>query len=83
MEIIGVGYGKQIEIGESYLQECVVNMWDFPPKGAFVYFSRNGTQMILRRYTKISKDTYQAPALLEKEVTQEMKEALRFKGHLA
>lgn len=58
-------------------------MWDFPPKGAFVYFSRNGTQMILRRYTKISKDTYQAPALLEKEVTQEMKEALRFKGHLA
>jgi len=31
IEIIGVGYGKDVNIGESYLQESVVNMWDSPP----------------------------------------------------
>lgn len=39
VEIIGVGYGKDVEQGESYLQESVINMWSFAPDGAFTYYS--------------------------------------------
>ena len=55
IEIIGCGYGKEDEdlnIGDTYLQECVVNMWELAPKNAFVYYSANNTQMVLKEYTK-------------------------------
>lgn len=35
VEIIGTGYGKKVEVGESFLKEAVVNMWVRPPEGSF------------------------------------------------
>ena len=80
IEIIGVGYGKEVAIGESYLQESVVNMWSFAPDGAFTYYSANGSQMILQECIKTGKDTYKSRTLSKDEVTVEIKNALVAKG---
>ncbi len=80
IEIIGVGYGKDVNIGESYLQESVVNMWDFPPKGAFTYYSASGSTMILRNVIKTGKDTYTSIPLSIDEVGEDIKKALVAKG---
>lgn len=80
VEIIGVGYGKDVNIGESYLQETVVNMWSFAPDGAFTYYSANGSQMVLQEYTKTAKDTYSTRTLSKEEITTDIKNALVAKG---
>lgn len=80
IEIIGIGYGKNVKIGESYLQESVINMWDFPPKEAFVYYSANGSQMIIQEVTKTGDNTYKSRTLSPDEVTIEMKNTLTSKG---
>lgn len=80
IEIIGVGYGKDVNIGENYLQESVVSMWDFPPQGAFTYYSASGSTMILRNVTKTGKDTYTSIPLSIEEVGDDIKKALVAKG---
>ena len=80
VEIIGVGYGKDVNIGESYLQETVVNMWSFAADGAFTYYSANGSQMILQEYLKTGKDTYSTRTLSKEEITTDIKNALVAKG---
>lgn len=45
VEIIQSGYCKKdsdLKIGDSYIQEDVVSIWDFPPKNVFVYYSGKG-----------------------------------------
>lgn len=79
IEIIGNGYGKDVSIGESYLHENVINMWDFPPKGAFVYYS-GGIRMTLQELTKISEGHYKSRTLSVDEITPEIREALIKKG---
>ena len=80
IEIIGIGYGKEVKEGEKYLQETVVNMWDFAPKEAFTYYSVNGSQMILKEYTKTGKDTFTTRTLLKEDITDSIKNALVAKG---
>lgn len=80
IDIIGVGYGKDVNIGDSYLQESVVNMWDFAPEGAFTYYSKNGSQMILLEYTKTGENTYHTRPLLVDEITEGIKKSLTEKG---
>ncbi|MBS1641568.1 MAG: hypothetical protein JSR11_03735 [Bacteroidetes bacterium] len=80
IEIIGVGYGKEVNEGESYLQETVINMWSFAPDSAFTYYSANGSLMILQEYTKTGKDTFNTRTLLKEEVTTEIKNVLVVKG---
>ena len=84
VEIIGSGYGKKnedLKVGDTYLQECVVNMWEFPPKDAFVYYSANGHQMVLREYTKTAEMTYKSRALQPNEITKEIENRLIEKGN--
>lgn len=84
VEIIGVGYGKKnedLKIGDTYLQESVVNMWEFPPEDAFVYYSKTGHQMVLKEYTKISKNSYTAITLQPSEITKEIENRLLEKGN--
>lgn len=73
IEIIGAGYDKSVNIGDSYIKESVVNMWDLPPDGAFVYFSENGCQMILQEYTKTGEGVYRIKTLLSSEITEDIK----------
>jgi hypothetical protein len=84
VEIIGTGYGKKdedLKVGDTYLQECVVNMWDFPPADAFVYYSANGHQMVLKEYTKTAERTYKARVLQPNEITKEIENCLLEKGN--
>ena len=84
IEIIGTGYGKKdedLKVGDTYLQECVVNMWDFPPEDAFVYYSANGHQMVLKEYTKTAERTYKSRALQPNEITKEIENILLEKGN--
>ena len=79
MEIIGTGYGKEIQIGESYIQESVVNMWDSVPKDVFEYYSK-GFRMTLRLVTKTSENGYSHKNLLKTDITEKITEALNKKG---
>lgn len=84
VEIIGTGYGKKdedLKVGDTYLQECVVNMWDFPPEDAFVYYSKNGHQMVLKEYTKTAERTYKTRTLQPNEITKEIENRLLEKGN--
>lgn len=71
MEIIGTGYTKDIEIGESFLQEQVISMWDFAPKGAYAYII-DGIKYTLIEITKKSNVDYSYRTLQMNEVTDEM-----------
>ena len=80
--IYGTGYSPKLEelsIGDTFLKECVVNMWDFPPEGAFWYFSKR-IQMTLRLHTKIGEDACSIRELKEDEVPEWILNALAAKG---
>lgn len=81
IHIVGVGYSKNVSIGESFLQETVVNIWHFPPDGAFVYYSPMGTRMILEEMTKISESGYKVRFLKTEEITDDVVTALIEKGN--
>lgn len=78
MEIIGTGYGKNVQIGESYIWENVINMWDFPPKEAYTY-RVNGITFTLIELTKTSDKGYNSRTLSKDEVTEEMIKCLEVK----
>ncbi len=81
IHIVGTGYTKSVEIGESFLQECVINRWDFAPEESFVYYSASGSQMILQEITKVSSDKFNAKYLKQEEITKEIADALVAKGN--
>lgn len=82
VEIIGTGYGKKVEVGESFLKEAVVNMWVRPPEGAFLYCSSNGHQMVLEEHTYKGNGVSSYRCLVPNEITEEIKLALIAKGNI-
>jgi hypothetical protein len=80
IEIIGTGYGKEVEIGESYLKVNVINMWDFPPKDAYKYY-KEGSVYTLERYTKTSENGYEVKHLSPEEINDDIIETLNSKGY--
>lgn len=48
IEIISTGAHKEVEIGDKFLQESVVNMWDGVPTNVFTYYY-NIDNMIIRK----------------------------------
>ena len=67
-KIIGTSSYEDVAIGESYIQECVISMWDNAPQNAFVYFSSNGCKMVLKKYTKTAERTYTSRVLAPSEI---------------
>jgi hypothetical protein len=84
IEIIGTGYHKNVEIGEKFLQESVVNMWDSVPTNVFTYYY-NIDDMIIRKVlhevTKTSVNGYSYHVLTIDEITDEIKNKLIEKGN--
>ncbi len=81
-KIIGTSSYEDVAIGESYIQECVISMWDNAPQNAFVYFSSNGCKMVLKKYTKTAERTYTSRVLAPSEITKDIRQQLVEKGNV-
>ena len=81
LEIIGTGYGKEVEIGESYLQFSVVSMWDFTSLGQFYCFSSGGFKEVIYKKTYKGDGLYSVHVLTNDEITPEMTELILSKGY--
>lgn len=77
MKIVGVGYGFDGNIGESWLQINTLNMWDFLPKGHFPLYSIGGGISYLTKNTRTSDKSYkQEPISIEELTDDNLKELI-------
>jgi len=79
IEIIGTGYGKEIQIGESYIRQSVVNMWDIPIDGTLVC-AEDRFCFYIEELTKISDTTFKMRRFLNYDLTEELEQSIISKG---
>lgn len=79
MEIIGSGYAHEVAVGQSYIRESVVSMWDRIAEVDFKYH-HNGITFILERITNKGDGRIYRTVLRKEDITPEIITALKEKG---
>lgn len=80
MEIVGIGYAKELKPGESYLQIEVVNIWDSPPIGAFTFYEGSSVYYLTKR-SCINQDENEYRVVTESNVTKEIVDKMAERGY--
>lgn len=79
IEIIGTGYGKQVQIGESYIRQSVINMWDIPESGILVC-SEDRFCFYIEELTKTSENGFSIRRFKNSDLTEELEQSIIAKG---
>lgn len=80
MKVVGIGYSHDVNIGESYLQIEVKNIWRGMPDGAFRFY-KNGQEYYLEKKTLIDEKHYKANIITLNDLDDNIKSQLQERGY--
>lgn len=80
VNIVGIGYYSNTDIGKSYLEINIVSMWENCPRDTFIFY-KNGSEYYLKLVTKIDETSYTAINLKYIDITENIKNNLTERGY--